>query len=189
MKKFLTLAIACLMAVGLTACGKQVNPNAGPKWVNSRSTLEKDFGKGFYSVGTFQGSQNQGQIRLKAEERARQAMGALLSTYVTSLSKDYMASTTAGDMSAVDDEQHVETAMKLFVQQQVQMAAPIEYHYERGTNAANGTIYCLMKLDYAKVTEELAKVKNLSEKLRDFVRKNADKAFDGLDQEAAKHAN
>lgn len=188
MKKFLTLAIAGLMAIGLTACGKtQVNPNAGPKWVNSRTYLQKEFGKGFYTVGTSTGTQNVTQQRVSCDRNARDQMAALLNTYVTSLNKQYIASTTAGDGSAISDEQHLEYALKAFVQEQVKTADAIEWHYEKGTNKGNGVQYCLLKLDLASSIEKLSKVKELDAKMRDYIKQNAEKSFDDLDAEAAKH--
>jgi hypothetical protein len=54
--------------------------------------------------------------------------------------------------------------------------------------ANDGTEYALAQLDLESFKSNLDSMKELSAKVRDAVRANADKAFDELSQEEGKHA-
>ena len=51
----------------------------------------------------------------------------------------------------------------------------------------DGTMFALVKLDMAAVNASLAESKELDSKVRDYVKANAEKAFDELAAEEAKH--
>jgi len=76
--------------------------------------FDVDKGKVFYGVGIASGIRNQALLRSTADNGARAEVAKILETYVAVLAKDYMASTTAGDMKASSEEQHVEMALKTF---------------------------------------------------------------------------
>jgi hypothetical protein len=50
----------------------------------------------------------------------------------------------------------------------------------------DGTCYALAKLDLEEFGKSLDDIKELDAKSRDFIRRNADKAFDRLEAEEAK---
>ena len=106
-----------------------------------------------------------------------------MNTYVAALTKSYMASTTAGDMSKSSEEQHVESTMKTFAQFTLHGAVIID-HFK---DDSDGTLFSLCRLDLDAVKKSLANAKELDSKVRDYVRTNAEKAFDDLQGEAAKH--
>ena len=54
------------------------------------------------------------------------------------------------------------------------------------TNPSDGTVYALARLDLEDFKNNLDKMKELSAGVRDFVRKNANKAFDSLAAEEEK---
>ena len=57
--------------------------------------------------------------------------------------KDYMASTTAGDMSASSEEQHVEQAIKTFSAQTLSGVQIVDHWY----HPVDGTVFALAQLD------------------------------------------
>src|SRR5260370_27926662 len=99
---------------------KQVVHANGPDWVNRGSgALGGDKGKIFYGVGIASGIRNAAMRRSTTDARARAEIAKILDTYVSVLNKDYMASTTAGDMSPSSDEQHVEQALNTYSQMEL----------------------------------------------------------------------
>ena len=187
MKKTLTV-MAVLM---LSACGSnapqqsnQVLHANGPDWVNKGSgAFGGDKGKVFYGVGLVSGVHNAALRRSTADARARAEIQKILDSYVAVLNKSYQASTTAGDMSASSEEQHVQETLKSFSQGEVSGALIVDHWVDN-----DGTEYALAQLDMASFADNMSKMKELNAKVRDAVRANADKAFDELGAEEAKHA-
>jgi hypothetical protein len=181
-----------LMAVAtLCACGGEKKPEMsnqiqhanGPDWVNKGSgAFGGEKGKVFYGVGIASGIHNAALRRSSADSRARAEIAKTLDTYVAVLNKDYQASTTAGDMSASSEEQHVQQALKTYSQTELSGVAIVDHWID-----TDGTEYSLAQLDMASFKDGLDKMKELNAKVRDAVRANADKAFDELGAEEAKH--
>jgi hypothetical protein len=71
---------------------------SGPAWVNQGSGAFKD--GNFYGVGIASGIKNRALAVDTADSRARAKIAEVFNTYIAKLTKDYMASTTAGDMKA-----------------------------------------------------------------------------------------
>ena len=191
MLKTLAIGLATLLAVG---CGSSPEPSAGavpanmqgiqfPDWVIKGSgAFPGDEGKQvFYGVGSVSGISNHALARQTAENRARAEIQKTFETYSASLMKDYMSSTTAGDMSASDEQQFVESATKTFSAGTLSGVVITEYWYH-----PDGTVYSLAKLDLDRFTDSVSKMNELSAAVRDYVQKNAAKAFEGLDAEEAK---
>ncbi len=191
MKKLLTLTLALVSVIGFNACGgDKPNPNAGapggqgPEWVFRGSGAFGGDTKAFYGVGSASGIKNISLARENCEASARRSISATFSTYTAGLTKSYMASTTAGDMSASSEEQHVEDAMKSFTQSTLNFVEIMDRWFDQ----ANNTWYCLARLDMNKAIDNMNNHKELSAKVRDYVRENANKAFDELEKESAKHS-
>ena len=189
MKKLLgTMALAA--ATALTACGggqstTMTGPTfaGGPDWVSKgNGAYSGDKGKVFRGVGIAGGIRNPSMRRSTADLRARAEIAKTLDTYVSALNKAYQASTTAGDMSKSSEEQHVSEALKGFTQMQLSGAQIIDHWI-----AADGTEFALAELDLQGMKDNMDKMKELNAKVRDAVRANADKAFDELAAEEAKH--
>lgn len=178
-------AFGLLAAVG---CGgrKVAGPVAekAPDWVNKGNGAFKDGGQGaFYGVGIAQGIRNRALSVTAADDRARAEIAKIMNAYVTVLTKDYMASVTAGDMSKSSEEQMVSQTMKEFAKFTLHGAVIID-HWK---DPSDGTMFSLCKLDMAAVQKTLEDSKELDAKMRDYVKANADKAFDELSAEEAKH--
>src|SRR5256885_16748627 len=139
------------MVAALAACGGSKQPEMsnqvlqanGPDWV-SRGTgaFGGDKGKVFYGVGIASGIRNAAMRRSTSDSRARSEISKTLDTYVTVLNKDYMASTTAGDMSASSEEQHVEQALKTYSNMELSGVSIIDHWIDN-----DGTEYSLAQLD------------------------------------------
>jgi hypothetical protein len=151
----------------------------GPNWIMKGSGAfdDAEIGKVFYGVGVVSGIKNKALARSAADDRARAEIAKTLETYVAVLAKDYMASTTAGDMSASTEEQHVEQALKTFSKTTLNGAVIVD----RWENPLDGSFYSLCKLDLVAFNEALNKYNELDSKVRDFVRNNSEKLHKQLE--------
>lgn len=190
MKKIIS-GIALASSFALVACGGEKKPEMsnqiqhanGPDWVNRGSgAFGGEKGKVFYGVGIASGIRNAAMRRSTSDSRARAEIAKTLDTYVSVLNKDYMASTTAGDMSASTEEQHVQQALKTYSQTELSGVSIVDHWIDN-----DGTEYALAQLDMQQFKDGLDKMKQLNAAVRDAVRANADKAFDELGAEEAKH--
>ena len=184
-------ALLFVAALGLTmACHHAVAPAPGPvaekapDWVNKGSGAFKEGGvSAFYGVGIAQGIRNRALAVTAADDRGRAEIAKVMNSYITVLSKDYMASTTAGDMNKSSEEQMVTQTMKNFAKFTLHGAMPVD-HWKDPTD---GTLFSLVKLDMGAMNKSLDESKELDSKMRDYIKANADKAFDELAAEEAKH--
>lgn len=190
MKSLSTFALALAVSAVLGGCSSAPKPaapiaNNAPEWVNKGSGAFKDAnGKQvFYGVGIMQGVRNRALAVSGADDRGRAELTKIMNSYVTTLTKDYMASVTAGDMSKSSEEQMVSQTMKNFAKFTLHGAVPVD-HWK---DPSDGTIFALVKLDMDAVNQSLSDSKELDGKVRDYVKANAEKAFDELSAEEAKH--
>lgn len=182
---------AILFTLGLAiaaGCARSVKPGPiaekAPEWVNKGNGAFKDGGQSvFYGVGIAQGIRNRALAVTAADDRARAEIAKIMNSYIVVLTKDYMASTTAGDMTKSSEEQHVSQTLKNFAKFTLHGAVIID-HWK---DPSDGTLFALCKLDMAAVKKTLEDSKELDSKVRDYVKANAEKAFDELAAEEAKH--
>lgn len=171
--------LAAILVMSLAACG------GAPKWVTQGSgVMNTKDEKAFYGVGSITGIMNEPLAWDAAENRARAEIAKNFQTYTAYLMKDYAASTNANDFTKSTEEQNVERAIKTFSAVTLNGVRPVERYKDKET----GTYYVLAKLDLKDVKNKLEESKELSAEVRDFVRKNADRLFDKLEQEEAKQA-
>jgi len=152
-----------------------------PKWVKTGTYTGKD-SKVFYSVGEVMGIRNEPLAWDAAENRARPQMVKVLSTYTAYLMRDYAASTTTGDFKKTAEEQNVEEATKTFAAASLNGVRPVD----RYKDAKTGIYYVVVKMDLEDVKDMLTQSNELNSQMRDFVRKNADRAFERLEKEEQK---
>jgi hypothetical protein len=158
-----------------------------PKWVEKGpGSMMKD-GKAFYGVGGASGIKNEPLARETADNRARADLAKYMDTYTAYLMRDYAASTTAGDFTKSSEEQNVERAVKTFVSTNLSGVVVVDRWEKDETNGK--TIYSLVKMDLATFKDQIGQMKELSAQARDFVRKNAEQAFERLQQEEEKRGN
>ena len=171
---FITLSMGILLVAG---CASSPKPSAdpasmGPAWVmKGGGAFDVEKGKVFYGVGIASGIKNKALLRQTADNRARAEIAKTMETYVATLAKDYMASTTAGDMSKSSEEQHVETALKTFSKTTLHGATIVD----RWMDPTDGSMYSLCELDLFSFKEALDNYKELDKQVQDYVRENAEK--------------
>ncbi len=188
MKAGLKVVMVGILAMALGACGKEKKEvDSGvqyPEWVNKGSgAFGGEQGRVFYGVGSVSGIKNHSLARTTADNRARAEIAKIFEVYSASLMKDYMASTTAGDMSASSEEQHVEQAVKTFSAATLSGVQIVDHWIH-----PDGTIYALAQLDLQTFKDNIDKAKELNAAVRDYVRKNAEKSHMDLEAEEAKRA-
>jgi hypothetical protein len=153
-----------------------------PEWVMKGSgAFGGEKGRVFYGVGSVSGIKNHALARTTADNRARAEIAKTFEVYSASLMKDYMASTTAGDMSASSEEQHVEQAIKTFSAVTLSGVVIVDHWFH-----PDGTVYALAQLDLNAFKDNLDKANELNAQVRDYVRKNAEKVHMDLEKEEAK---
>jgi hypothetical protein len=168
------LAGVCAI-VSLVACESQ------PKWVKTGSYKPEEK-KAFYSMGEVMGIRNEPLAWDAAENRARAQMVKILSTYTASLMRDYAASTAGLDLKKTVEEQHIEEATKTFAAATLNGVRPID----RYKDEKKGIYYVVVKMELDDVKDMLMQSRELNSQMRDFVRKNADRAFERLEKEEQK---
>ena len=178
---FITLSMGILLVAG---CATSPKPSAdpasmGPAWVmKGGGAFDVEKGKVFYGVGIASGIKNKALLRQTADNRARAEIAKTMETYVATLAKDYMASTTAGDMSKSSEEQHVETALKTFSKTTLHGATIVD----RWMDPADGSMYSLCELDLFSFKEALDNYKELDKQVQDYVRENAEKMHGEMEE-------
>jgi len=189
MKAFTKYLLMSVAVLGLVACGgksgepQQLQGVEYPDWVMKGSgAFGGEAGRVFYGVGSVSGIKNMALARTTADNRARAEIAKTFETYSASLMKDYMASTTAGDMSASSEEQHMEQAIKTFSAVTLSGVQIVD-HWVHPTD---GTWFALAQLDLETFTNNLGKMKELNSQVKDYVRKNAEKSHMDLEKEEAK---
>jgi len=159
----------------LTAC------ESTPKWVKSGSYTGEN-AKAFYGIGAVMGIRNEPLAWDAAENRARVQIVKMLSTYTAYLMRDYAASTTAGELNKSAEEQHIEEATKTFAAATLSGVRPVD----RYKDEKKEIYYVVVKMELDNVKDMLMQSKELNSQMRDFVRKNADQAFERLEKEEQK---
>ena len=156
-----------------------------PDWVLKGSGAfggDVDQGKVFYGVGSAFGIKNPSLLRTSADNRARNEVAKVFQVYLASLCKDYMASTMAGDVETVSEEQHVECAGKTIVSMTLSGVEVVD-HWQ---NPSTMELLSLARLDLNSFKNNLDRVKELDKKVKEHIKANADKLHEKLEEEEAK---
>lgn len=154
-----------------------------PEWVLKGSgAFGGERGKVFYGVASATGIKNYSLLRAAADNRARNDVAKIFQFYTASLMKDYMASTMAGDVKVTAEEQLVEQAIKTVTS----MTLPGVEIVDHWQHPATGEFYALARLDLGAFKDNFEKVKELDAKVKDYIRKNAERLHEQLEKESAK---
>ena len=190
MKRFTQLASALAAAFVLGACSSapKSSPivNNAPEWVNKGTGAFKDqAGKQvFYGVGIVSGVRNVSLAVPAADDKGRVELARIMNSMADSLSKNYAASVGSGDKAS--EEQMISQTSKVLSSFTLHGSVPVDHYVDR-SDKDHPVYYALVKLDMAAVQDGLAQSKELDTKVRDYVKANAEKAFDELSAEQAKH--
>ncbi|MEJ2231125.1 MAG: hypothetical protein P8X46_08090 [Nitrospirales bacterium] len=169
-----------LVGCFLVACG------GPPNWVEEGSgVLNKENSKSIYGVGSVIGIKNEPLAWETAENRARAELAKTFRTYTAYLMRDYAASTSAGNFTKSTEEQNVERAVKTFSAVTLNGVRPVD-RYKDDEDENKPTYYVLVKMSFEEMKDVLQQAQELDAEVREFVRKNAEKAFKKLEEEEAK---
>ncbi|MFQ5455815.1 MAG: LPP20 family lipoprotein [Nitrospirota bacterium] len=179
---FIILGVTAVLLAGGCATTKKGVSVSGPEWAKRGmgAFLDREE-KVFYGVGAVTGIKNKPLAITSADNRARAEISKLFETYSASLMKDYTASTIAGDGSGSSEEQHIEQAIKTFSATTISGIMIVDHWTD-----SDGTLYSLARLNLDSFKDNLKRMKDLNEGIRDFVRKNAEKSFEELAAEEEK---
>lgn len=161
--------------------GQDVIP---PEWVNKGDGAFTDSSgaRAFHAVGVFEGGNNYALQRTAADDRARVGLAKVFGFYTKALTEDYMGHATAGDFTAVSEEQVVDIVSKIVTKQTLSGVRIID-HWE---HPRRNIIFSLARLDLDAFKQNLAQHKELPREVVDGIRKRADEMHKKLEQEVGK---
>lgn len=170
--------------------GTPIQMQAGtPEWVYKKGATFSGERRVFHGVGSAAGIVNPALMRRAAEGQARADIARTFKIYVANLQKQYQASTMGGSANNVSEEQHVQDVLKTLTEQTLMGTTIVEYW----ENPSRNESYALARLDMQQfldamgsITAATSQYKELDNKMRDFIRENANKAHDELNQELNK---
>ena len=185
----LFLSTACSSIPTIPDAPKALSSYDAPEWVlrGGGAFTDKD-GKAFYGVGSATGIKNYSLQRTVADDRARGDLAKVFEVYMTSLTKDYQAHTTAGSFANSTEEQNAETALKVVVSQTMRGVVIID-HFEIPERRE---FLSLARLDYDAFqgnVEANETFQELPEKLQVDIKERAEKLHDEMEEEARRMAS
>jgi hypothetical protein len=161
------------------SCAPKEQKQKGHEWAwEGSGAFDTDEGRAFYGVGTASGIKSQALLEATADNRARAEVAKIFDAYVAILSKDYMASTKAGDMSAIVEEQHVGQALRVLSMTGLNNAAIVDHWMDPD----EGTLFSLCRLDLAAFKSAVDDLEELDGRFRDYIRGNAEKIHEKLEK-------
>jgi len=187
-KNFTILIISVFFILFSGCAGKKIKTVGfeevkAPMWVTEGSGAFENEGKRiFYGIGSATGIQNYSLLRTTSENRARNEVAKIFEVYTASLMTDYVSSTTAEDFDSSSEEQHVEQAIKAVVAVTLSGVEIVD-HWEHPTK---GIIFSLARLDLDEFGQNLDRLKNINSKVKEYVKKNAEKLHEKLIREEKK---
>ena len=179
----LILSTACSSVPTIPDAPKALASYDAPEWVLRGGGAFTDVkGKAFYGVGSATGIKNYSLQRTVADDRARGDLAKVFEFYVTSLTKGYQASTTAGDFKNSNEEQNAEVALKVVVSSTLRGVTIID-HFEIPERRE---FLSLARLDYdafKKNVDANESFKQLPKKVREDIKERADKLHEEMEEE------
>ena len=155
-----------------------------PEWVMRGSGAFGGEKNVFYAVGAKSGVKNPALLRAAADNQARAEMQKTFETYTASLMKDYASSIATGDLTNSSEEQMVEQAVKTFAAGTLNGVQVVQHWI----HPVDGTMYSLARLDLDGFMDQLDKANELSAKVKERVRRSAERSFAELEREEAKRS-
>lgn len=190
MKKSIGPVLAVLTALFLFyGCGGKeakitpIQEVKAPEWViKGNGAFSRGDNQVFHGIGSAFGINNPALLRTTADNRAREEIAKTFQFYISSLMKDYMASTMAGDPNISLEEQHVEQGMKTVTSMTLSGVLIVD-HWQ---NPQTGEFFSLAELDLKAFTDSLKKVKELDAQAREYIKKHAERLHEELEKEVEK---
>lgn len=168
-----------------------VSENKAPKWLTHKGTAFSGDRAVFYGVGNIAGTRNPAMRRRASEQAARADIAKTFNTYIASMQKQYIGTTTAGAMDRASEEQHIEDVLKTLTEQTLTGAEIVEY-WEHPCMDRNES-YALARLDLVRFTELANQLgsagsqwKELDAKIKAAIKENANKLHSEMTEELEK---
>jgi hypothetical protein len=172
MKKALLVSIAA--AFVMAGCASAPNR---PDWVMKGGGAFKGEKKMMYGVGIAESIKSEALRRTTADNRAIAEISKQLSVMSASMMRDYMSSANATEDEKASGEQYVENTVKTFTDNTLSGVKIIDRWDDGKVTYSLATL----NLDYLKTMTE--QVNKLSDKVREYIKANAESSFDKLEQE------
>ena len=175
-----------LLSFGLSACahegGRIASTSSAPSWVRRGACFDPQQ-KIICGVGIAQHIPDLSLATQTADMRATANVSKELKTYTAILTKSYQNSVAGGaneDQTAT--EQEATSTMKAFTKQTLRGVMIVDHYKD-----TDGTVYAKAQIDLATFKNMLKEYKDMNTKMKKAIEKDADKGFDELGKEEAKH--
>lgn len=153
-----------------------------PDWIMKGGGAFKTDKKVLYGTGIADNIQSEALRRETADNRAIAEVSKQVTVMSTSMMRDYQASTSATAQEKSSGEQYVENTVKTFASNTVSGIKIVD-RWDDGKKT-----YSLATLNIDDLKALADKVNELSQAAKDYIKANAEKAFDKLEAEQNKNA-
>lgn len=151
-----------------------------PEWIDRGSGFyDGARGKAFYGVGAASNISIVSLRRSTSEAQARADLARTFRSNVANLVKSYTLSTLAGATSSEITEQFARETTKAFTTLELTGVPVVDHYYDENEQ----TQYSLAMMDAATFKGLAAQMSELNRQMREAVEKNAEKAFEEMEQE------
>ena len=185
---FLGVACSGVQTIPDTPAPKALAEYKAPDWVLKGGGAFTDVkGKAFYGVGSATGIKNYSLQRTVADDRARGDLAKVFEFYISSLTKDYQAHTTAGSFENSTEEQNAESALKVVVSQTMRGVVIVD-HFEIPERRE---FLSLARLDYDAFqgnVEANESFQELPKEVREEIKTRAEKLHEEMEEESRRLA-
>ena len=186
---FLSTACSSVQTIPDTPAPKALAEYKAPDWVLKGGGAFTDVkGKAFYGVGSATGIKNYSLQRTVADDRARGDLAKVFEFYVSTLTKDYQAHTTAGSFDNSSEEQNAESALKVVVSQTMRGVVIVD-HFEIPERRE---FLSLARLDYDAFEHNIEvneTFQELPKEVQAEIKTRAEKLHNEMEEESRKLAN
>ena len=186
---FLSTACSSVQTIPDTPAPKALAEYKAPDWVLKGGGAFTDVkGKAFYGVGSATGIKNYSLQRTVADDRARGDLAKVFEFYISSLTKDYQAHTTAGSFDNSSEEQNAESALKVVVSQTMRGVVIVD-HFEIPERRE---FLSLARLDYDAFEHNIEvneTFQELPKEVQAEIKTRAEKLHNEMEEESRKLAN
>ena len=188
-KRLMYMLMAVLILSIMTGCGGDDAVKASgmdslddaPKWVLlGGAAFPDDQGRAFYGVSSAPKMRDRSLQRQRAQMRATDDLAGQMETYISSLKKDYSASTSDGNAESIED--HFEVVRK---QVTAQTLSGVQFS-QIWLDKTNGEMFVLVKLDFVAFKDSIEKARELNKQVKEYIRNNAERLHDELRAEEEK---
>lgn len=185
---FLSTACSSVQTIPDTPAPKALASYEAPDWVlKGGGAFTDSRGKAFYGVGSATGIKNYSLQRTVADDRARGDLAKVFEFYISSLTKDYQAHTTAGSFENSSEEQNAESALKVVVSQTMRGVVIVD-HFEIPERRE---FLSLARLDYDAFEHNIEvneTFQELPKEVQEEIKTRAEKLHNEMEEESRKLA-